>query len=165
MCNIGAFIDKEWFGLDSPPVFYMFSEIIVEEYSRYIPTKSTEQRWKEFCSKYDSLVGKKHKHYSFANVFQSLKDRGLIVPANTIDNILDRSVENAAIRRKGLKVKRADLSEEELEKIAAPFIESIFKLHDPEHMAVAWAFSDVFWEKRREAKKRKAEKNTLKMQL
>jgi hypothetical protein len=90
----------------------MFSEILVQEYSKYIPKKSTEQRWKVCCN-YDSVTRKKHKHFSFAHVFQTLKDQGLIVRANEIDNILDRSIENAAIRRERLNVRREDLSEED----------------------------------------------------
>jgi hypothetical protein len=157
-CNIGAYINKEWFGLDSPPVF---SEILVQEYSKYIPKKSTEQRWKEFCCNYDSVTRKKHKHFSFAHVFQTLKDQGLIVRANEIDNILDRSIETAAIRHEGLNVRRENLSEEDLIKIASPYAAHIFKLHEVQHIDTAWAFSEAFWKKRREARSRKAQKKTL----
>jgi hypothetical protein len=161
-CNIGTFYKGKWFGLDSPPIFYMFSQIDVQEYSKYIPRQSTENRWDDYCREYNLEKRKQFKHYSFTHVFQTLRDQRLIVQQRSVPGVLDRSLETAGLRLLKIETPREQISEEEMIKLMKPFTDAILKFHDVEHIETAWTFSDAFWEKRKAAAaKRRPDKNTL----
>ncbi len=79
--------------LDNPPIFYMFSQIITETHSKWLPSKSTEDRWDEFVA-LSKVRFKPKKHHSFPEVFAALKEREYISLTADNDEVWDQKSRN-----------------------------------------------------------------------
>jgi hypothetical protein len=141
-----------WIGLVDPPVFYMFDEITVEEFQKYIPVETTETRWNSFTNLYNQRVTVPQKHFSYSCVFRTLLEKKYIQEVDDAANILDESLEAAAkVFLKETPEKTVEEKNEILQD-AAKFeawtrkvTEMIARQHAFEHVNGAWVFTEAFW--------------------
>lgn len=161
--HIGVYYNVEktsyWIGLKDPPIFYMFDQIVIEEYSKYVPKQSTEDRWNKFLRIYNSrIVGDvKSKHFSYHAVFRTLWEKGYIQEVCKNMSVLDTSVEAAA--KKYLKdtaevvdKKTLKNDNEKWENWVARTAELVMSKHALPHIEGAWVLTDVFMKKVKEEK-------------
>jgi hypothetical protein len=143
-----------WIGLVNPPVFYMFDEIVVEAFQRYVPVHTTEQRWEDFKRNYNRrIVGVPQKHFSFQCVFTTLKEKKYIQEVCDGESTLDDSVEDAArtYLRETVEiagdVKKAIRKNQELfDAWTGKIASMITHIHAFEHINQAWVFTPTFWD-------------------
>ena len=154
-------VSKRWVGLQNPPIFYMFDRIRIEDYSRYIPSQTTEDRWIDFLEEFRQPEedAPPPKDYSFQQVLHTLKNNGYIehlqVEGGRNIKTLTDSVENAA--RKYLvdteaaeeeKIKRLFDDEryaELKEKMIEEFGNAICSKHAANHMMSSYVLTDAFF--------------------
>ena len=139
----------------------MFDHIRIEDYSRYIPSQTTEDRWNKFLEEFRQPEedAPPPKDYSFQQVLHTLKNNGYIehlqVEGGRNIKTLTDSVENAA--RKYLvdaeaaeeeKIKRwfDDEKNAELkEKMIEEFGNAICSMHAAKHMMSSYVLTDTFF--------------------
>lgn len=146
-----------WIGLNDPVHFYMFDEISVETFSKYVPTQTTEGRWNAYIRQYNEAVAKacgvSQKHYSFNAVFNALKERGYI--CRSMEH-LDTAVRNAALKYlqrtvefTQKEVQEKTSSREKFDEYCGTVSALILEHHAFEHIETAWIFTDAFWQMKR----------------
>jgi hypothetical protein len=142
-----------WIGLSDPPVFYMFDEITVEEFQKYIPVETTESRWERFKAEYNQhFLRNPPKHFSFQCVFRTLFEKGYITEVWNDQEVLDKSVEAAARKHlretpefeetKKLKIFGDD---ELFQHYSSSVAQAILKVHAVQHVMGAWVLTEAFW--------------------
>ena len=141
----------KWFGLSNPTFFYMFDVTKVEDFSAYIPQKTTEERWTEF------LTGRpeEEQKFSFHHVFATLREKGYISQLGSFEGEnaekLDRSCENAVqsyLETCGSysveSVRKRFANEKKKTQIVQVFVEEMEGMHHVKHIVQAWLFNDCF---------------------
>jgi hypothetical protein len=134
------YAEKRWVGLTNPAIFYLITEIVPEEHSKYAPTLTTVDKW-------DIFTHGKGEHPPLPNIIARLMERNYIRRPKRDD--LDSALKNATeeyVKNHEELAKRTlqGKTGEDAQKLIA---DSLLEVHSTTHLIKnTWCFTDEFLE-------------------